>query len=66
VPSSFEEDMLCIFSHEAWSKTIEIQDYCGKKHEINIDKLSDGKSTASKDDYLSIATTFKALIPEFK
>jgi phosphohistidine swiveling domain-containing protein len=64
VPEAGAEDLLCLFSHEAWSKTIDIKDYCGKNHGESTDKLSDGKSPASEDDYLSIATTFKMLIPE--
>jgi len=65
VPDLGTEDLLCMFSHEAWSKTIEISVYCGKKHGgADADKLSDGNSPKSTDDYISIATTFKMLLPE--
>lgn len=59
VPALLEEDLLCLDFHEAWSKTLQIECYCGK-YAMHI-TLSD---EATEKEYLSASEVFKALLPD--
>jgi len=62
VPGLMEEDMLCAFSHDAWSKIVQIESFCGK-HEAGKQLLSYDSLPKTKDYYSSMAAKFKELIP---
>jgi phosphohistidine swiveling domain-containing protein len=62
VPDLGSEDIICTFSHEAWSKTIEIDRYCGNYTVIKAGFMPHECKT--KEDYLSVARTFNTLVPD--
>lgn len=63
VPGLLQEDVLCDDFHEAWSKTLPVECYCGE-YEIKTDFMTLSTSDeATEKDYLSAAETFRNLLP---
>jgi phosphohistidine swiveling domain-containing protein/protein-tyrosine-phosphatase len=63
VPRLSDEDLLCLFYPDTWSKSIEIESFCGR-YEVGKELLSYSNLPKNKEEYLSISKRFNELLPD--